>query len=307
MDNRQKSFVFVGITQLIWPTNAAATNLLLGSFTFIQLLFFNCIAAVLTLFIITLATGKIELLLNYKIRDLPRLIFMATVGILGYLLFLYKAYTITDTQTAYILQRLWPVFVIVFSLFILGERLYKKHVLGFFLCFLGSIILVGGFSLHAFTTQKEFTGIILALLAGISYGLYSTLGKKYNEDRVTTMLIYYFIALFVLIPMVIFENGPKPQITTLDLFGFFWVGGLVLAVGDLSWFLALKYGETDKMASISFFSPVLALFWIFLLLGEKIRTSSFIGMIVILVGIYIVQNGGKKKRIELPNISVLHQ
>ena len=195
-------------------------------------------------------------------------------------------------KTAYILQRLWPIFVIIFSLFILDEKLKRSHIVGFALCFSGSTILVGGFSLDVFTTRQEFFGIILALFAGMSYGLYSTMGKKFNEDRVTTMLIYYSIAMLFLFPMVFIENAPLPQIKPLDLFGFFWVGGLILAVGDLSWFLALKYGDTDKMASISFLSPVLALFWIDILLDESIRVSSFIGMIVILVGIYIVQNGG---------------
>ncbi len=307
MTNRRKSFVFVGITQLVWPTNAAAANLLLCKFTFIQLLFFNCVAAVLTLFIITVLTGKLNLLTNYQISDLPRLIFMSTSGILVYLLFLYKAFTITDTQTAYILQRLWPIFVVIFSMFILKERLYKKHFFGFFFCFIGSAILIGGLSLNIIAARREFTGIILALLAGIGYALYSTMGKKYNEDRVTTMLIYYFIAFLALIPMIFIESAPIPQITSLDLFGFFWVGGLVLAVGDLSWFLALKYGDTDKMAAISFFSPVLSLFWIYILLDEEIRTSSFIGMIAILIGIYVVQNGNKFQDTKLPNIGVLHQ
>ena len=296
MNNRQKSFVFVGITQLVWPTNAAAANLLLGKFTFIQLLFFNSIAAVLTLFTITMLTGKLGLLSNYQIRDLPRLLFMSASGILVYLLFLYKAYTITDTQTAYILQRLWPVFVIIFSIFILNERFYKKHIVGFFLCFIGSAVLIGGFTFNIINTKTEFIGILFALIAGMSYALYTTMGKKYNEDRVTTMLIYYLIALLFLLPMILIENAPRPQITTLDLFGFFWVGGLVLGIGDLSWFLAMKYGETDKMTSISFLSPVLALFWIYMLLDEVIRTSSFIDMIVILIGIYIVQNGDKFSR-----------
>ncbi|OLS28847.1 MAG: hypothetical protein HeimC2_04480 [Candidatus Heimdallarchaeota archaeon LC_2] len=294
LNNRRKSLIFVGITQLFWPTNAAATNLLLGNFTFIQLLFFNCIAAVSILCLITLITGKFHLLSNYRISDLPRLVFMSTSGILVYLLFLYKAYTITDTQTAYILQRIWPIFVIIFSMFILNEKLQKWHIIGFTFCFLGSTILIGGFSLDVFTTQRELFGILLALIAGMSYGLYSTMGKKFNEDRVTTMLIYYFIALLFLLPMVLIENTQLPPIKPMDLFGFLWVGGLILAIGDLSWFLALKYGDTDKMASISFLSPVLALFWIDILLDEKIRVSSFFGMIVILIGIYMVQNDSNK-------------
>lgn len=232
--------------------------------------------------------------------------FMSSMGILIYLLFLYRAYTITDTQTAYILQRLWPVFVVIFSVFILGERLFKKHFIGFFLCFTGSVLLIGGFSFDVFSTSSKFLGIILAIIAGMSYGLYSTMGKKYNEDRVTSMLIYYTIAVIVLVPLLIIENASTPQITFLDIFGFFWVGGLVLGVGDLSWFLALKYGETDKMTSISFLSPVLALFWIFILLDETIRTSSIIGMIIILIGIYIIQNGTKYQKKELPDISILH-
>jgi drug/metabolite transporter (DMT)-like permease len=222
---------------------------------------------------------------------------MASCGILGYLLFLYRAYEITDTQTAYILQRLWPVFVIIFSITLLGERIQLKHVLGFLLCILGSIILIGGFTFSIFSSGLQPWGIFLALSAAVSYGLYSTLGKKYDEDRATSMLIYYSIAFILLIPMVLVENKPIPPITMLDLFGFFWVGGLVLGVGDLSWFLALKYGDTTKMTSISFLSPALALFWIYFLLDETIRYSSIVGMVIILIGIYINQNDSPSKNV----------
>lgn len=59
------------------------------------------------------------------------------------------------------------------------------------------------------------------------------------------------------------------------------------------WFKALEHGKTSIISNLLFLVPFISLVYIYLFLGEKILISSFIGLVVILIGVVIqsVKNG----------------
>ncbi|MFA7000386.1 MAG: DMT family transporter [Candidatus Paceibacterota bacterium] len=127
---------------------------------------------------------------------------------------------------------------------------------------------------------------MLAIIAAMSYGLFSVLGKKQDYDKTTSMFFYYlFTFIYTLIAVILF--GFIPQITMIQLAGLLWMGIFTSGGAFLLWFLALKYGDTAKIANIAFLTPFFSLIYIYFLLHETILISSIVGLLFIFIGIFI--------------------
>ena len=65
----KKSYIFAGISILIWSTIATVSKLLLGQLSNFQVLFISCFFAFLFLLIVSIITGDIKILKTYKFKD----------------------------------------------------------------------------------------------------------------------------------------------------------------------------------------------------------------------------------------------
>ena len=99
------------------------------------------------------------------------------------------------------------------------------------------------------------------------------------------MFYYIFTFLYTLVAVLIFSF--IPQTTGLQISGLLWTGVVTSGGAFLLWFLALKYGDTTKIANIAFLTPFFSLIYIYFLLGEKIQMYSVVGLIFICIGIFV--------------------
>ncbi|MCW8799724.1 MAG: DMT family transporter, partial [Desulfobacter sp.] len=77
------------------------------------------------------------------------------------------------------------------------------------------------------------------------------------------------------------------------LLGAAYVGCFEMGISFVLWLMAMKYTEsTAKIANLIFLSPFLSLFLIHVFVGEDIRLSSFVGLVLIVGGL-VIQNRGK--------------
>lgn len=71
---------------------------------------------------------------------------------------------------------------------------------------------------------------------------------------------------------------------------FLWSGIFTVAIPNTFWTIALQTGKTAKISNLAYITPFLSLIWTSLLLGEKVKFNSLIGLIIIVVGILIQMN-----------------
>ncbi len=289
MKNRRKALFFVALTQIVWPTSAAVPILLLDKFSNTQLLFFNSLAGLLIIIPIILQqkkTKEVKSILKER-EDVFKLMLMGFIGVTLYISSLYQAYQMLSAQLAYSINLLWPVMTVFFSILILVENIGRKQLLGIFIAFIGVLLIISQGDISNFRITS-WLGVLFSFLAASSYGLYSALGKKWNYVRVESLIYIYISSTLITRLALLFIHGGLdiPTVTIFDVLGFIWIGGFILALGDLFWFLALKYGNTAELSSIAMIGPFIAFFWIYLLLGEPIAIFSIVGMSVVLTGNY---------------------
>ena len=123
----KKSYIYAGLTVLIWSTLATVVKLVLKDIPNFQALAISSAFAFVFLLILNIINGSIKEMKHYRIKDC---LTMAGLGFLG--LFMYSAlyyYGIAElgSQEACILNYLWPMMIVIFACIILKERITVKR------------------------------------------------------------------------------------------------------------------------------------------------------------------------------------
>lgn len=282
---KKKAYFFALAASLLWGSSAAIIKLLLEGLNSLQILFYASLFASISLFIVVIFQKKTSIVKNYKVRDYLRFAYMGFIGVFLYYLFLYLALTYLKAQEAFIINYLWPIVIVLFAVPILGEKFTVQKISALIVSFLGVIVISTQGNMEQLHFEK-YLGVVFAIMAALSYGLFSVLGKKQDDEKTTSMMFYYiFTFLYTLIITMLL--GIIPQITWVQLVGLLWTGVFTSGGAFLLWFLALKYGDTAKIANIAFLTPFFSLIYIYLILHESILVSSIAGLILICLGIFI--------------------
>lgn len=204
-------------------------------------------------------------------------------------------------------------FSIVFAFIILREKIYTFTVIALCFSFSGMAI-ISNISEH----DIKVTGVVLCLLAAISFSLYGVLSKYFTKGSpiggiVVTSYGFLFgvFELFILImisriaTVSQFLNANNLKVladipilsgisigTALPLI-FICVG--VTGLGFASYFAAIDALPMSTVSLVFFIKPVLAPIFAFLALGEIIVQKNIIGLLLIVIGSCILYINSLKK------------
>ena len=281
----KKSYIYAGLTVLIWSTLATVVKLVLKDIPNFQALAISSAFAFVFLLILNIINGSIKEMKHYRIKDC---LTMAGLGFLG--LFMYSAlyyYGIAElgSQEACILNYLWPMMIVIFACIILKERITVKKIIAMLMSFAGIVVLT--LSSGGASSGNRLFGIIACVTAAVCYGLFSVLNKKHSlNQNVTMMWIWFTTALCSLVLSLIFENWQP--IAGVQWLGIAWLGIVVNAVAYLLWAIALK-GASDsaKIANLAYLVPFISIIISWLVLKEQITINAVLALVLIIGGILI--------------------
>ncbi|HEY9585374.1 MAG TPA: DMT family transporter [Candidatus Paceibacterota bacterium] len=285
MSKATRAYLNAGAAILFWASTPGVVKLLLRDIGSIELAFYSLAFSVATLFVIVVAQGKLPLLAQYKKGDYVRFSYMGVLGCYLYYIFLFGAIKYAPAQEAFIVNYLWPIAVVMWAALILKEKITPKKLLGLCLSFAGVYVVVTHGELLGFTFSNTL-GDILAICGAVTFGLFSVLGKKHNDEKVTSLFLYYCIG-FTLFFVTVISFFSLEAVSLTQLLGLAWVGVTTNALAYVFWFRALEDGDTAVMANVAFLTPFISLIYIYFLVGEKILASSVIGLLCIVAGIAI--------------------
>ncbi|MCM3655169.1 DMT family transporter [Metabacillus litoralis] len=182
---------------------------------------------------------------------------------------------------------LQPVLVGLFAWLWLGEQMTIVKVTGLIIGFLGvSIVSAGGFSGHI-----AITGVILALISGLSWALGTVYIKKVSY-RVNLMWLTAFQCLIGGIVLTGIGSGVESWSNIIwnppYLFGLIFGSILGIAVSWIIYFTLVNSGDASKVATYTFLVPLLSVFAGTLFLSEPFTINLVIGLLFITFSIHLV-------------------
>lgn len=288
----KKSYFYAGAAILCWSTVAATCKALLAELNNMQLLWMNSMIAALFLVIYNIVTGNFRKNKSYKLKDY---LIMAAIGIPGSFLYYMLYYAGTDVMPAsqaFIINYLWPIMSVIFACIILKERMTFRKAIAILVSFIG-VAVVMGTNISGFGGEI-LGGAVLCILGAVSYGIFTALNQKADYDKPLSVTVSYVVT-FILTTVINAFSGDLfvPELSQMP--GFLWNGIFTVAIANTIWILALKNGKTAIISNLAYITPFLSLVWTAVFLKEPITANSFVGLVIIIAGIFI-QLGDKAKK-----------
>ncbi len=287
MKRQTQAYLYALSAVLLWSTVATAFKLSLETFSYLQLLFYSVLTALLVLFILLIANGELAKLKSQNKKDWAISILSGGLNPFLYYLVLFKAYELLPAQEALSLNYSWAVMVVIFSVIFLKQKINVIGIGGILLSFLGLLLIATKGDLLSLNFSNPL-GTALAFGSSLIWATFWIINLKDNRD-VLVKLFLSFAAGFVFIAIYIVITGTPLTINeTSGLLAAVYVGLFEMGVTFVVWLKALKLSEnTAKVSSLIYLSPFLSLNLINIILGEKILFSTIIGITLIIGGILI--------------------
>ena len=309
---KTKAYINILIATLFFSSMEVAIKYTNGVFNPIQLNFVRFLVGGLIL--MPFAIKKLKKF-DYKLTkdDYIKFAFLGGLQIVIGMSFYTVSILYIPAHMAAIIFSCNTFFSIVFAFIILREKIYTFTVIALCFSFSGMAI-ISNISEH----DVKLAGVVLCLLAAISFSLYGVLSKYFTKGSpiggiVVTSYGFLFgvLELFILImisriaTVSQFLNANNLKVladipilsgisinTALPLI-FICVG--VTGLGFASYFAAIDALPMSTVSLVFFIKPVLAPIFAFLALGEIIVQKNIIGLLLIVIGSCILYINSLKK------------
>lgn len=288
MVKRQYIYAFVSI--ILWATSATVIKLLVTDLTSIQVLAGANFFASLSLLILNIAQKKVTIIKTYKTKDYFNFAILGFLGIFLYYAMLNESINLLPAQEAFVINYLWPIMIMIFAVLILKEKFSIFKLIALIVSFIGVIVIASRGNIFAMQFSNMI-GVLMAVIAATSYGLFSVLVKKRNYDTSTLMLFCYITSFII---SIIYLGFHIPSLNIYQILGFIWLGAFTQGIPYTTWALALKTGDTSKVSNLAFMTPIISTIFTVIFLKEQLHLYLLIGFIFILIGI-IFQSKQKSK------------
>jgi drug/metabolite transporter (DMT)-like permease len=192
-----------------------------------------------------------------KMRQDWRVWLVGVGGLFGYHFVYFSAIRSAPPIEVSLIAYLWPLFLVLFSAFLPGERLRLHHVLGVVLGLVGAaVIITDGQGISIFS-NIEF-GHLLAFACAIIWSGYSVLSRRFGNVPTDVVSGFCLVtAILALICHVIFERTVWPQDVEQWL-AVLGLGLLPVGIAFYTWDYGVKHGDIMVLGAASYASPLLS-------------------------------------------------
>jgi len=239
----------------------------------------------IVLFLIFIGSGKAGLLRSLSLQQILRSLLAGFLNPFLYYVVLFKAYSLLPAQEAQPLNYTWPLVLVLFSAILLKQRVRVKDIFGLLIGFSGVIVISTRGDLLSLKLSDPL-GVSLAVGSAFIWSAFWMLNMKDERDDILKLFLnFLFGFFFVSIAMMFFS---RPVLEVQGIPPAIYVGIFEMGITFVVWLKALNLSETTALISnLIFLSPFISLIFIHFILGEEILSSTIIGLVLIVSGIFV--------------------
>lgn len=178
-----------------------------------------------------------------------------TAGLFGYHALYFTAFRIAPAAETGLIAYLWPLFIVLLSGLLPGERLRPLHVIGALVAFAGAALIVLG---RDAAGAANLPGLVLAFGCALTWAAYSVLSRRLGDVPTESVTVFCLAtaALSVLAHLALEE-------TVWPASGMGWLAMLALGLGPVgaaffTWDIGMKRGDIQLLGVASYAAPLLS-------------------------------------------------
>ncbi|MFS0668140.1 EamA family transporter [Peribacillus frigoritolerans] len=286
MKNTILGSLYLSLAASIWGGMYVVVKVVVDVVPPLELVFLRYIIAILALLTIGFITKQ-----SWRIdkRDWLLVFIIGLVGNTISIVTQEVGTLLSSAQMGAIITSTTPAFMVIFARIILKEKITFKKSISVILATIGVGIIVG----NAHIGSSHQLGGVSLLIAALTWALMSVLIKRvpgqYSQIVLTTYAV--LVAIVLLTPFTIsrldeldFQAIMHPSIWG----GLLYLGVISTACAFLLWNRGLQMLPASSGGLFFFLQPIVGTFLGWLILGEQIGLSFWIGTILIFIGVLLV-------------------
>ncbi|MGO1749862.1 MAG: DMT family transporter [Marinobacter sp.] len=291
----QKTAMLYGLgTVLLWSTVATAFKLALADLAPVQMLLVACSASVVVMAIILVLQKRWHLVFSLRKKQYVQSFGMGLINPCLYYFLLFGAFDRLPAQEAQPLNYTWALVLAYLSVPFLGHRLRKLDILAGLVCYAGVVVI----ATRGAVTTLSFSdplGVALAIGSTLVWASYWIIATRDTRDPVVGLFLNFLFGLPVIVLICWWTEGLALPVTS-SLAAAVYVGVFEMGIAFVLWSYAMKKAEnTSRVSNLIFISPFLSLVFIYFILGEQILPSTYIGLVLIMLGLWLQQKKLKSR------------
>ncbi|MBT6353073.1 MAG: DMT family transporter [Halieaceae bacterium] len=286
MPNEHRAFKLGLSAVMLWSTVATAFSISLRYLTPLQLVALASAVSWCFLSLRLLQPARWQALRATAMRDRLFGLAMGWLNPALYYLVLFAAYDRLPAQEAMAINYSWGITLALIAAPLLGQKLSLYSLLTSAISYFGIVVIATRGEPEALNfAQPE--GVALALLSTLIWSLYWVINARKEIDPEVQLFLNFTGALPLLSALVWYQGAAAP----LSWQG--WAGGLYVGLFEMGLAFVLWMGamqatrSTIRISSLIFLSPPVSLLFIWLIAGEALRPYTFVGLLLILLGLWL--------------------
>lgn len=289
MFKKNLGYLYIMIAAALWGTIGVVVKTLISmGFTTISIVIYRIAVSFLILFIIIFLYDRS--LIKVKKEHLVYFVLYGLISVSIFNIVYINAIDLTTVTTAVILLYTSPVFVLLISRVLFNEKIDFVKFLCAVFTFIGCFLVVKGYNIESL--KLNFKGIILGILSGLTYGLYSIFGKYCLKDyKPYTVSLYslgfgsLFLSLYLILTgtKIVFIPKLIPNIVLLYIILF------PTLLSYVFYTKGLKLIEAGKASIVATVEPVVSSLLAVFVLGESLEFIQVLGIVMVLMAVVLIQ------------------
>ncbi|MAF99719.1 MAG: EamA family transporter [Acidiferrobacteraceae bacterium] len=292
MRRESQSYLFAAAAILAWSTAASAFKLTLGRIDNGELLLWSSLVSVVALGTIIVVTHRWKEFSQWHLGDVGKSLGLGALNPFLYYLILFRAYELLPAQEAQPLNMVWPIVLVLLSIFILKQPLRWYSVIAMLTGFAGVMVISTRGDLLGFQLTDP-AGVGFALGSSLIWALYWLFSARDARDPINRLFANFVSGLLIITLWMGLVGGIAiPSFKAAA--GAVWIGLFEMGLAFVAWLYALRLAtNTAQVGSVIFITPFLSLVFISLVVGEQIYESTLPGLMLIVAGVLSQQLGDR--------------
>ncbi len=297
MKNQKQAMLFGLGAVLLWSTVATAFKLSLRELSPVQMLFIACSASVLVLAAVLIWQRRWHLVFSLSRGQYLQSVGMGLINPCLYYFLLFGAFDRLPAQEAQPLNYTWALVLAYLSVPFLGQRLRALDIVAGLVCYSGVVVIATRGDVLGLSFSDPI-GVGLALGSTVVWASYWIIATRDRRDPVVGLFLNFLCGLPFIALTVALTDGFS-FVAPVGVVSALYVGVFEMGIAFVLWSYAMKRAENmSRVSNLIFISPFLSLLFIAVILGEVILTSTYVGLVLIMTGLWVQQLRVNQKQAE---------
>ncbi len=245
------------------------------------------VMAVLGLLIIAVVTDRKRLRIHFY--DVPFFLLFGFICITVCMVCWVYSVSLIDVGVATVLSDTSPVWTAVLAWPLLGERIDRTKIVALTLTGAGIALIARLFDARFLSINA--TGVGLALITGVAWGLYGIMGRRAlrRYDSWTVLLYTFGAGMLFLLPLQPVDGLRQVALQPTSLL---WIAFLALIpsiAGYGLYTIGLRFLKVTVAAILVTFEPLIAVLLAWVFLGEHLTWLQMVGAVLVIAGLVTLQ------------------